>query len=182
MIIIMPSKFVEYFITKANKRRTLAQDTYLFHQGDPVRSVFIVEEGLVELTRHQLNGSSIVLQRASTHMVLAEASLYSAQYHCDGIVTLPSTVFEWTKAAFLERIQEDKGFSNLWVKHLAQEIQSARYRSEILSLKTVSERLDGWLVWQGSPVPPKGQWKNIAAQIGVSPEALYREMAKRRSK
>ncbi len=181
MIAIMSDDFVEYLIAKASKRRTLGQDTYLFHQGDLVRSVFVVEEGLVELTRHQLDGASVVLQRARGRTVLAEASMYSARYHCDGVVALPSSVFEWPKAAFLGRLQEDEEFSKLWARHLAREVQSARYRSEILSLKTVADRLDGWLVWQGSKFPPKGQWKSIAAQIGVSPEALYRELAKRRS-
>jgi hypothetical protein len=28
--------------------------------------------------------------------------------------------------------------------------------------------------------PEKGDWKLVASQIGVSPEALYREIAKRR--
>jgi hypothetical protein len=51
-----------------------------------------------------------------------------------------------------------------------------------LSLKTVAERLEGWLIWRGGGLPPKGAWKDIAAEIGVSPEALYRELAKRRSR
>ncbi len=177
----MSDDFVEHLVTKATKQRTLEQGTYLFHQGDPVRSVFVVEAGLVELTRHQRDGASIVLQRATCRTVLAEASLYSESYHCDGIVALPSRVFEWPKAAFVQHLQADERFSELWARHLAHEVQSARYRSEILSRRTVAERLDGWLVWQGNGLPSKGQWKHVAAQIGVSPEALYRELAKRRS-
>lgn len=29
--------------------------------------------------------------------------------------------------------------------------------------------------------PPKGEWKQLAQQIGASPEALYREFARRRT-
>ena len=43
----------------------------------------------------------------------------------------------------------------------------------------VSARLDAWLAWHGE-LPPRGDWKQLADQIGVSPEALYREMARRR--
>jgi hypothetical protein len=42
--------------------------------------------------------------------------------------------------------------------------------------------LDGWLAWRENEPVSNGQWKNIAAQTGVSPEALDRELAKRRLK
>ncbi len=181
MIGIMSDDLVEYLIARSVIQRKLDQGTYLFCQGDPVRSVFVIEEGLIVLTRHQRSGTSIVLQRATGRTILAEASLYSEAYHCDAIIELPSSVFELPKAAFLKHLQKNERLSNLWAAHLAREVQSARYRSEILSLKTVAERLDGWLAWHGSKLPSKGQWKTIAVQIGVSPEALYRELARRRS-
>jgi hypothetical protein len=31
-------------------------------------------------------------------------------------------------------------------------------------------------------LPPKGEWKSVAEQIGVSPEALYRELSRRRKR
>ena len=180
MIEIMPDDVVDYILAQTKTQRTLRQGTNLFHQGDPVRAIYVVEDGLVELTRHQSDGTSIILQRATGRTVLAEASLYSENYHCDGVVTLPARVFEWPKTAFIKRLQDDENFSKLWARHLAHEVQSARYRSEILSRRTVAERLDGWLIWQGNTPPQKGHWKSVAAQIGVSPEALYRELAKRR--
>ncbi len=181
MIWIMSEGFIERLIEMADGRRTLAQGTRLFHQDDRVRTVFVVEDGLVELTRHQRDGASIVLQRATRQTVLAEASVYSEIYHCDGVVARPSSVCHFAKAAFLERLRRDDAFANLWAAHLAREVQVARLRSEILSRNTVAERLDGWLAWQGNELPAKGQWKGIAVQIGVSPETLYRELAKRRA-
>ncbi len=181
MIVIMSGNFVEQLIAKAGRRRRLHQGAYLFHQGAAVRAIFVIEEGLVELTRHHRDGASIVVQRATSRTILAEASVYSATYHCDAVVESPSRVFALSKAAFLEHLRDDVAFANLWAAHLAREVQSARYRSEILTRKTVAERLDGWLAWRGNELPPKGRWKGIAGQIGVSPEALYRELAKRRS-
>ena len=181
MIQIMYEGFIEHLIGTAHKQRELDQGSYLFHQDDPVRSVFVVSEGSIELTRHQRDGASIVLQRASAGTILAEASIYSENYHCDAVVTLPSVVIEWSKRIFFARLEKDKGFANLWAAHLAREVQSARGQIEILSRKTVAERVDGWLAWQGNNLPAKGRWKEIAVQIGVSPEALYRELAKRRS-
>ncbi len=177
----MPGNFLSHIIDMADRQRQFAPDGFLFHQGDPVTTIFIVTQGLIELTRHQLDGRFIILQRAVANTFLADASVYSKVYHCDGIAREPSKVFELSRQTFLDRLAEDQGFSTLWANHLASEVQSARYRSEILSLKTVGQRLDGWLTWHGGELPEKGQWKSIASQIGVSPEALYRELAKRRS-
>ena len=178
----MYEDFIEHLIGIPHKQRGLVQGSYLFHQSDPVEAIFVVDEGSVEVIRHQRDGGSIVLQRASARAIVAEASLYSESYHCDAVVTLPTVVFEWSKGILIKRLEEDKGFANLWAAHLAREVQSARGQIEILSQKTVAERLDGWLAWQGNNLPSKGGWKEVARQIGVSPEALYRELAKRRPK
>lgn len=63
--------------------------------------------------------------------------------------------------------------------HLSREVRNARQRAEILSLRTVADRLDAWLAENGD-MPEKGLWKNVAEEIGASPEALYREIARRR--
>jgi CRP-like cAMP-binding protein len=181
MITIMSKSFAKQLIERAQKHRTLKKGTFLFHKGDPVNCVFVIDKGLVELTRPQIDGTSITMQRATAQTVLAEASVYSDIYHCDACAAMPSTVFQLSKTEFLSHLSKDPPFSILWSAHLAREVQSARYRSEILSSKTVAQRLDGWLSWYKNELPDKGQWKSVAEQIGVSPEALYRELAKRRT-
>ena len=176
----MSSDFVEHLIARAKRQRPLDQGAYLFHQGDLVRSVFVIDEGAIELVRPQADGIPIVLQRAARHAILAEASVYSRAYHCDAVATVPSIVFALSKRAFLAHLRDNTSFSYLWSSHLARKVQAARYRSEILSRKTVAERLDAWLDWHDNILPPKGNWKNVAIQIAVSPEALYRELSKRR--
>jgi hypothetical protein len=52
-------------------------------------------------------------------------------------------------------------------------------RSEIRTLRTVAERLDAWLGVIGT-LPERGSWTALAAELGVSREALYREMRRRR--
>ncbi len=181
MIVIMLGNFIDQLAARAGRLRDIDKGSYLFHEGDRVKSVFVVERGLVELGRPQLDGASIILQRASDRAVLAEASLYSSTYHCDALAVLPSSVFEISKSCFLTQIREDWQFSQLWATHLAREVQAARSRCEILARKTVAERLDGWLAWHENKLPDKGQWRSLAEQLGVSPEALYRELAKRRN-
>jgi hypothetical protein len=43
-------------------------------------------------------------------------------------------------------------------------------------LKSVSEKLYSWLVSNGAQ-PSRGTVKYVAIEIGVSPEALYREIS-----
>jgi hypothetical protein len=43
----------------------------------------------------------------------------------------------------------------------------------------VAARLDAWLAWNNA-LPEKVERRRIADEIGVSPEALYRQLGKRR--
>ncbi len=58
----------------------------LFHQGDEVRHLYVVRSGCVHLVRHSETGAVGVMQRATAGSVLAESSIFSAEYHCDAVV------------------------------------------------------------------------------------------------
>jgi CRP-like cAMP-binding protein len=152
----------------------------LFHCGDTVEEMHFVLTGSIHLVRHQSDGSILILQRAGPGSILAEASLYSETYHCDAVASGPAVTRVYSKAGLKRLLSNSPEISDIWANFLAQELQRTRLRSEILSLKTVAERLDAWIVWHGDSIAEKGQWKLVANQIGVSPEALYREFAKRR--
>ncbi|MEP1205964.1 MAG: Crp/Fnr family transcriptional regulator [Rhizobiaceae bacterium] len=178
----------KFLADHADHKLEVVEGAFLFRQADVVKSLFLVEQGMIELTRHQKDGRAIVLQRAGVGMIVAEASLYSSIYHCDAVVGEESRVKAVAKSAVVSLLANNEAFAQLWAEFLAREVQSARALIDILSRKTVAQRLDGWQAWQGgeagsvSTDAPRGQWKNVAAQIGVSPEALYRELAIRRAK
>lgn len=159
--------------------RRFVAGTFLFHRGDPVTHIMVVLSGEVRLIRHQSDGRMVTLQRAAGNSLVAEASLLSDSYHCDGVVTSEATVRFIDRSAVRQRFDSDPGFASLWVQHLAREIRDARLRAEILSLRRIKERLDAWLAWH-ERLPARGDWKRVAEDVGVSPEALYREIARRR--
>lgn len=179
MIVIMSDRIIDRLGESGGRERRLGAGQYLFHIGEPVAALHVVLEGEIDLIRHQEGGGAIVLQRASPGDVLAEASLFSERYHCDAIAKTTAAVRSIPKRPLLGRLRSDPALSEAWAAHLAREIQNARFRSEVLSLRTVASRLDAWLAWHGA-LPPRGDWKQLAYQIGVSAEALYREMARRR--
>lgn len=180
MIVIMSHSIEPFLKGLAARQRHFTRGQSLFHRGDSVKEVHFVLAGSVHLVRHQDDGSTLILQRAGPGSILAEASLYSETYHCDAVASGLAETRAYAKHAFRKLLANSSGLSDVWATYLAQELQRARLRSEILSLKTVAERLDAWIAWNAGASPGKGEWKLVASEIAVSPEALYRELARRR--
>ena len=111
---------------------------------------------------------------------MAEASLYSERYHCDGRAAQAVRLTAYAKSDIMLHLRKSPDFAEAWARHLARELQQARLHAEILSIRTVAKRLDAWMGWHDGTMQSHGDWKTIASEIGVSPEALYRELAKRR--
>jgi CRP-like cAMP-binding protein len=180
MITIMSHAIVAELRALRSGERALPEGSLVFHRGDPVTHLFLVLDGTIELTRHRADGGMVVLQRAAPNAVLAEASVFSERYHCDAFAVAPSVLLAVPIATVRAQLGRSPQFAEAWAMYLAQEVQAARLRNEILSLKTVAERLDAWLLSHGERLPTKGAWKSLALEIGVSPEALYRELSRRK--
>ncbi|TNC63126.1 Crp/Fnr family transcriptional regulator [Rubellimicrobium roseum] len=178
MIVIMSAIIAQIFEPGALRR--LAAGEALFHAGDRVRLMFLVTEGQVSLLRPTAAGSPLILQRSRPGQVLAEASAYSPHYHCDAQASGEATLLTISVKQFRERLLAEPALADAWAAHLAHAVQEARLQAEIRTLRTTAERLDAWL-GEGRALPAKGQWQDLAAELGVTREALYRELAKRRS-
>jgi len=153
----------------------------VFRQGDKVLDLHQVLNGTIHLVRHNANGTALVLQRAGSQSILAEASVFAERYHCDAVAVSPARTRAIDKSTLRKALTQDPDLAEAWAAHLAREVQATRLRAEILSLKRVAERLDAWIAANDGQFPAKGDWKTVAAEIGTSPEALYREIAKRRA-
>jgi CRP-like cAMP-binding protein len=180
MILIMFEDMAPFLKTLSQRDFAFEAGNAVFHLGDPVKLIHFVRSGVIHLIRHQPDGASLVLQRAGPGSILAEASMFSDRYHCDARAITAARTFAISRTDLRHRISTDGAFAQMWASRLAGDVQQARLQAEILSMKTVAARLDAWLGWHGS-MPNKGEWAVLAAEIGVSPPALYREIAKRRS-
>lgn len=179
MILIMSQLLTAISRLPAKDLRLSAGQT-LFCQGDRIRSLYLIETGLVHLIRHQADGSATVMQRARHGTILAEASLFSERYHCDAIVIAPTSARIFEAALMRREMAADPSLAQAWAAHLAREVQRTRIRAEILAMKTVRERLDAWIAICNEPLPQKGERRSLADELGITPEALYREIARRR--
>lgn len=177
MIEIMSSLLDDLFFGSVS--RNLIAGESLFLTGDEVAFMHRVRAGRIALNRTTPQGTVLLLQTARPGDVLAEASAYSARYHCDATALESCTVEAVSKADFARTLASDRDLAAAWEHRLAHAVQEARMKSEIRTLRTVSERLDAWLSANDGALPPKGRWHELASELGVSREALYRELARR---
>lgn len=165
--------------SRATGEVDLGDGETLFRAGDEIRSLYLVRSGTMRLLRHLPHGPTLSLQLAEAHSVLAEASLFAETYHCDAVACGAAHLLVLPRHRAMEIVTHDPNIARLWAGHLAAEVQRARTQVEIVTLKTVAERLDAWLALNGA-MPPRGQWHRFASEIAVTPEALYRELGRRR--
>lgn len=157
---------------------SLGRGHVVFQRDDKVTSAYLVLSGAVALARVLPNGDSLVLNTARAGDLLAEASVFAPAYHCYAIVQEAAEVLVLRRSVLSDRLQGDPHSLFGLLGDTAREIQRLRSQIEILRLKRVSERLDAWLVFNAAP--DTGKWVDVANAIGVSPAALYRELAVRK--
>lgn len=180
MIVIMSNSLVATLSKLTGREQKLAAGETLFRASDPVRSLFLVSAGALRLTRTLPHGFQLTLQRAGPGAVLAEASLFADSYHCDATAVEQSILRVVSLQQVRGALRDDPEFASALMRHLAHEVHRARAQTEILSFKTVSERIDAWMTLNDGRLPPKGRWRQIASEIGITSEALYRELARRK--
>ena len=180
MIEIMSNGFVNKLMTLPSFRRVFLPGALVFERNEATVSFYMVASGLVHMVRRQVDGAEFILQRATGGDVLAEASLTTTSYHCAAVAIEASELVVFSHSEVQRSISQDSEMAKAYVSHLGREVRNARLRAEIVSLRRVADRLDAWLAWNDNVLPSKGAWKQVAGEIGVSAEALYRELARRR--
>lgn len=149
----------------------------VFRNEDKITSSYLVVRGAISLERVLPNGDKLVLNIAHEGNLLAEASLFAKHYHCDGVVLQNSKVLRLKRSDLLKRLENVPQSLFRMLEDNTSEIKRLRNQIEILRHQKVAERLDEWLLLNG---PNENKpWVEVATEIGVSPPALYRELAKR---
>ena len=176
----MPASFFDHLLRLNHTNRQFPAGSLVFERDDPVIQYYAVQSGEVHLLRRQADGTGVILQRANNGSILGEASFSTDAYHCSAVAVEDSTLIVFNRQKVRELLTNDPIAAQAFATHLAREVQNARRRAEILSLRRVADRVDAWLIWNNDELPAKGAWYRMADEIGVSPEALYRELARRR--
>ncbi len=166
---------------RASERRLKAGET-LFRLGDKSAGLVEVVSGRVRLSRVDRSGHEIVLYVAAPGDTIAEASLFSPRYHCDAIASTNAVVRIYPKAALLSAFAQDPKAAQAFAATLARQVMTLRTRLEQRNIRSARERLRHFLALHvgddGRTVDLGGATlKEVAMELGLSHEALYRTLA-----
>jgi CRP-like cAMP-binding protein len=160
--------------------RTLARGELLFRQGDRAGAIYKVESGRLRLIRRTIDDHLVILHTARRGEFFAEASLFAEAYHCDAVATAQSRVRVYPKAIVMGALRTDYSLAEAFMARLARQLQELRARMELRSIRSARDRVLQYL-WlragvHARSVAIEGQLQDIAAEIGMSREALYRTL------
>ena len=161
--------------------RKLKSSEALFRLGDKPAGLCEVLAGRVRLARVDRAGHEIVLHVAGAGETLAEASLFSPSYHCDAIASTDALVRIYPKAALLAAFDKDAKALRAFTAALAHQVMNLRTRIEQRNIRSARERVRHFLKLNvgvdGRTVALRGTLKDLAAELGLTHEALYRTLA-----
>lgn len=164
----------------ASAVRELAAGELLFRQGEPAAAIYRVESGRLRLIRCTVDDHLVILHTARRGEFFTEAALFAEAYHCDAVAAVPSRVRIYPKAKVMEALRADPALAEAFMARLARQLQDLRARMELRNIRSAKERVLQFLrlrAGQGRSIPIEGQLQDIAAEIGMTREALYRTLA-----
>ena len=161
--------------------RKLKSGEALFRLGDRTTGLCEIIAGRVRMCRVDRAGHEVILYVAGPGETLAEASLFSPAYHCDAIASTDVTVRIYPKAAMLAAFDKDPKAAQAFTATLARQVMNLRTRIEQRNIRSARERVRHFLkVNVGADartVDLQGTLKDLAAELGLTHEALYRTLA-----
>jgi len=161
--------------------RKLKSGETLFRLGDKTAGFCEVIAGRVRLSRVDRSGREVILYVAGPGETIAEASLFAAAYHCDAIASTDALVRVYPKAAVLATFDKDPKSAQAFTATLARQVMNLRTRIEQRNIRSARERVRHFLSVNagadGRSVNLAGTLKDLAAELGLTHEALYRTLA-----
>jgi CRP/FNR family transcriptional regulator, dissimilatory nitrate respiration regulator len=166
---------------QALEQRSLARNEVLFRQGDKVSAIYFVETGRLRLERRTFDGRLLVLGITPAGEFFVEAALFANTYHCDAVATEPSQVCVYPKEVVLNALRTDSTSAMSFLAFMAHQVMEVRQRLELMKVRSAKERvllyLDLHAGRGGRTVNLRGPLQDIAGELGLTREALYRTLA-----
>ncbi len=168
-------------LRRRSKLRVLEAGETLFRQGDRAAAIFEVEQGRVRLLRHSIDNHAVPLHTARAGELFAEAALFADRYHCDAVAAVPSRVHAYPKRTLLAAFRNDPALAERFMAVLARQIHVLRSRLEERNIRSARERVLNRLALAAADrsrtVTWDGTLMDLAAEMGLSHEVLYRTLA-----
>jgi CRP-like cAMP-binding protein len=168
-------------VRTAGIERALKAGQVLFRAGQRTTGLFEVTSGSIRLVRVDRTGRETVLYVAVSRQTLAEASLFASEYHCDAIAVTDSVVRLYPKDKMLREFERNSAVAQAFMAVLAQQVMNLRTRLEQRNIHSAHDRVWHYFALNlradGCTVKVPGTLKDLAAELGLTHEALYRTLA-----
>ncbi|MHA1565419.1 MAG: Crp/Fnr family transcriptional regulator [Alphaproteobacteria bacterium] len=162
--------------------RRIAANERLFHSGQRALAIFEVIEGQLRLVRHTVEGHQVTMHVGQAGELVAEAALFSDNYHCDAFATEKARVRVLEKTRVLAQFRNDPAVAERFLSVMAHQVQRLRQKLELRNIRSARQRLIHYLLLSaqsdGRTVRMTGTLKDLATELGLTHEALYRTLAK----
>ena len=157
----------------------LSKGEILFKQGDSVSNIYFIKKGRIKLIRNTSDGTPVVLHIGQQGESIAEASLFSNQYHCSAIVDLSSEVLLVNKHDFIRFLGENPDEMIDLLTIFSRQVRNLRAINEIKNIRSAKERILTFIrsnADQNKELKLDISLKDMAYKIGLAHETFYREL------
>jgi CRP/FNR family transcriptional regulator len=158
-------------------REAYGKGEMVFYEGQTVTGVYLVAEGCVQLVRMAPSGKEVVIKTCEPGEIFAEAALLKGgTYPVTANVVRESVLYLIPKADFLALLRVDSFRTDFEVGLMMR----VRYLTERIAYLTAHEAGERLFHFLREHYGEKDSYriaiakKDIAAEIGVTPEALSR--------
>jgi CRP-like cAMP-binding protein len=160
--------------------RSLETSCY-FGRAIKSRPFISLKRGGCGWNRRTFDGRLLFLGTTPTGEFFVEAALFADTFHCDAVATEPSRVRVYPKAMVLNALRTDPASAMSFLADVAHQVIELRQRLELMKVRSAKERLMLYLDANAGPdgrtVKLRGQLQDIASDLGLTREALYRTLA-----
>ncbi len=167
--------------------RHLEKGDYLFHEGEPSRGFYIVQQGSINVHRVGAGGKEQVIHVFRAGESFAEATLATETgYPADARALEPSQVLLVQKAEFITLLRRHPELALRMLGAMSQHLRVLVGLLDDLTLKDVETRLANWLLkrcpsLEGTnpvAIELKMTKRVLAAELGTVSETFSRTLAK----
>ncbi len=173
--------FFKTIFTDLNSARlTLKKGDILFHQSDDVVNMYFIETGRLKLQRETMEGFPVIQDVAYRGEIIAEASLFSDNYHCSAIADMETDIRYLRRIDLLTYLEQTPLATKQLLVIYAEQIVGLRAINEIKNIRSAKERILAFLKHE---MNEKGEvefcisLKDVAYRIGLSHETFYRVLS-----
>ena len=161
--------------------RELTPGQVLFNFRDRAEYVFALQKGRIRLERYTCEGDRVIFHIIRTGESFAESALFSKTYRWNAVVEIPSSVVFYPKDIVWQTLNNKPHLALDFLAKLDRQSQSLEQLLLLRSIRSARDRLLQYILLAASPDRTKvifdRSYKDIADELGLSSETLYRNLA-----